>query len=103
MIGTVENPVVLQQYGTFENNYSMVWLGRWVGVGSSDNKTFSNDKFKNGTGSAVSVTGNIFTENSEWLPKGTPQVDERTDFPIHYWIDYIRLYQKDEYGDLYLA
>ncbi|MEE0839899.1 MAG: hypothetical protein U0L72_05020 [Acutalibacteraceae bacterium] len=45
----------------------------------------------------------IFTENSEWLPKGTPQVDERTDFPIHYWIDYIRLYQKDEYGDLYLA
>ena len=316
MIGTVENPVVLQQYGTFENNYSMVWVGRWVGVGSSDNKTFSNDKFKHGTGSAVSVAGmtgsaakanmpgfnfadkdninaetkpiwylspgntpklykfcrteldltepvfengtitrriasqvaiaiewpkavdvqytpgefinytvywskdiitsanvgsanvggsfvgvtgatissfslgdeiyfavaatdqggdmldksqkkqpyvfkditnlndeyhtygfewtpeymemsvdgevyctydinsnfdghsdmsgfhdalyvlfnnHIFTENSEWLPKGTPQVDERTDFPIHYWIDYIRLYQKDEYGDLYLA
>ena len=57
LIGTVENPVVLQQYGTFENNYSMVWVGRWVGVGSSDNKTFSNDKFKHGTGSAVSVAG----------------------------------------------
>jgi beta-glucanase (GH16 family) len=51
----------------------------------------------------VLFNNHIFTENSEWLPKGTPQVDERTDFPIHYWIDYIRLYQKDEYGDLYLA
>ena len=53
--------------------------------------------------SNVLFNNHIFTENSEWLPKGTPQVDERTDFPIHYWIDYIRLYQKDEYGDLYLA
>lgn len=50
----------------------------------------------------VIFNNHIFTEKSSWLPEGT-EVDERTEFPINYWIDYIRLYQKDEYGDLYLA
>ena len=50
----------------------------------------------------VLFNNHIFTSNSSWAPGGA-EVDERTDFPINYWIDYIRLYQKDEYGDLYLA
>lgn len=50
----------------------------------------------------VLFNNHIFTNNSPWLPKGSA-IDERTTFPIHYWIDYIRLYQKDEYGELYLA
>ncbi len=50
----------------------------------------------------VIFNNHIFTKNSSWLPEGL-EVDERTVFPINYWIDYIRLYQKNEYGDLYLA
>lgn len=50
----------------------------------------------------ILFNNHIFTENSSWVPNGA-EVDERTVFPINYWIDYIRLYQKDEYGDLYLA
>ena len=50
----------------------------------------------------VIFNNHIFTEKSSWLPEGK-EVDERTKFPINYWIDYIRLYQKDEYGNLYLA
>ena len=50
----------------------------------------------------VLFNNHIFTNNSPWLPKGSA-IDERTTFPINYWIDYIRLYQKDEYGDLYLG
>lgn len=50
----------------------------------------------------VLFNNHIFTdENSSWIPKG--KVDDRTKFPINYWIDYIRLYQKNEYGDLYLG
>lgn len=49
----------------------------------------------------VLFNNHIFTEeNSLWIPNG--KVDDRTKFPINYWIDYIRLYQKNEYGDLYL-
>lgn len=50
----------------------------------------------------VLFNNHIFTNNSPWLPEGSA-IDERTTFPINYWIDYIRLYQKDEYGDLYLG
>lgn len=50
----------------------------------------------------VLFNNHIFTEhNNSWIPRA--KVDENTTFPINYWIDYIRLYQKDEYGDLYLG
>ena len=50
----------------------------------------------------VLFNNHLFTEQSNtWLTDG--KLDETTIFPINYWIEYIRLYQNDEYGDLYLA
>lgn len=50
----------------------------------------------------VLFNNHLFTEQSNtWLTDG--KLDETTVFPINYWIEYIRLYQNDEYGDLYLA
>lgn len=50
----------------------------------------------------VLFNNHIFTEhNNSWITRA--KVDENTTFPIDYWIEYIRLYQKDEYGDLYLG
>lgn len=50
----------------------------------------------------VLFNNHIFTKLSDTWFKGD-RVDETTVFPFDYCIDYIRLYQKDEYGDLYLG
>ena len=50
----------------------------------------------------VIFNNHIFTEHSPWKPKGS-KVDERSRFPMQYWIDWIRLYQKPGVGALYTA
>lgn len=40
----------------------------------------------------------IFTENSSWK---NPPVDDKTEWPITYKIDWIRLYQKDGEGEIF--
>lgn len=48
----------------------------------------------------IIFNNHIFTENSRWKPKGS-LVDERSRFPMQYWIDWIRLYQKPGVGALH--
>lgn len=48
----------------------------------------------------VIFNNHIFTEHSPWHPQGS-EVDGRSVFPMEYWIDWIRLYQKPGVGALY--
>ncbi|HNX36443.1 MAG TPA: glycoside hydrolase family 16 protein [Kiritimatiellia bacterium] len=48
----------------------------------------------------IIFNNHIFTGHSPWKPKGS-EVDERSVFPMQYWIDWIRLYQKPGVGKLY--
>ena len=50
----------------------------------------------------VIFNNHIFTEHSPWKPEDS-EVDERSRFPMQYWIDWIRLYQKPGVGSLYTA
>lgn len=92
LLGCLPNTTLLKSSGTFENNYSMGWSGHWAASGSAENMAFSNNKFKNGTGSAFSVagmTGELAYENmpgydfnSVWhvFDGGTPKL-RVFDFP----------------------
>ena len=48
----------------------------------------------------IIFNNHIFTENSRWKPEGS-EVDKRSKFPMQYWIDWVRLYQKPGIGALY--
>ena len=48
----------------------------------------------------IIFNNHIFTEKSRWKPKGS-LVDKRSHFPMQYWIDWIRLYQKPGLGAIY--
>ncbi|MDA3926110.1 MAG: glycoside hydrolase family 16 protein [Kiritimatiellae bacterium] len=48
----------------------------------------------------IIFNNHIFTEKSRWKPKGC-LVDKRSQFPMPYWIDWIRLYQKPGTGAIY--
>lgn len=92
LLGCLPNTALLKSSGTFKNNYSTGWSGNWAGSGSAENMAFSNNKFKNGTGSSVSVagmTGELAYENmpgydfnSVWhvFDGGTPKL-RVFDFP----------------------
>ena len=49
----------------------------------------------------ILFNNHLFTKNSSFKPDGS-EVDGRTKFPVCYWIDYIRLYQKPDVGAIYL-
>lgn len=85
LLGCLPNTALLKSSGTFKNNYSTVWVGHWVASGSAENMAFSNNKFKNGTGSAFNeagMTGELayenmpgFDFNSVWhVFDGTPKL-----------------------------
>lgn len=48
----------------------------------------------------IIFNNHIFTGNSHWKPEGC-LVDARSQFPMQYWIDWVRLYQKPGEGALY--
>lgn len=51
----------------------------------------------------VLFNNHIFTADPNRWKEPSWVVNEETQFPINYWIEYIRLYQKDGCGDLYVA
>lgn len=93
------------------HTYGFEWTPEYMAM-SIDDKVYctydinSNfDGFSDMSGFHDSVyilfNNHIFTKNSSWIPDDSA-VDSSTIFPIHYWIDYVRLYQNNEFGDLYL-
>ncbi len=49
----------------------------------------------------IIINNHLFTPLSAWKPEGAT-VDENSEFPMEYWIDWIRLYQNDDSCELYL-
>lgn len=49
----------------------------------------------------IIINNHLFTPLSAWKPENA-EVDETSEFPMEYWIDWIRLYQNDGPCELYL-
>lgn len=51
----------------------------------------------------ILLNNHLFTPHSRWFPGENALVDDASAFPMDYWIDWIRLYQKPGLGELYIA
>lgn len=51
----------------------------------------------------ILLNNHLFTPYSRWSPGENALVDDTSAFPMDYWIDWIRLYQKPGLGDLYVV